>query len=64
MAIRLIMFIVDFLGLTFLITSVCILYFKQMDKTEDEEPNYTIFRKLGSTEGDLLKGSLNLELLL
>lgn len=52
----LIMFIVGFLGLTFLITSGCILYFKQMDESEDEQPNYTILRKLGFTQGDLLKG--------
>lgn len=50
------MFIVGFLGLTFLVTSGCILYFKQMDQTEDEKPNYTILRKLGFTQGDLLKG--------
>ncbi|MED3651688.1 ABC transporter permease [Heyndrickxia sporothermodurans] len=52
----LIMFIVGFLGLTFLITSGCILYFKQMDESEDEKPNYTILRKLGFTQIDLLKG--------
>ena len=50
------MFIVGFLGLTFLITSGCILYFKQMDESEEEKPNYTILRKLGFTENDLLKG--------
>ncbi|PQD94364.1 bacitracin ABC transporter permease [Pradoshia eiseniae] len=50
------MFIVAFLGLTFLITSGCILYFKQMDEGEDELPNYTILRKLGFTEQDMLKG--------
>ncbi|ASB91403.1 FtsX-like permease family protein [Bacillus sonorensis] len=50
------MFIVGFLGLTFLITSGCILYFKQMDESEEEKPNYTILRKLGFTQGDLLKG--------
>lgn len=50
------MFIVGFLGLTFLITSGCILYFKQMDEGEDEKANYTILRKLGFTQGDLLKG--------
>ncbi|RXZ01422.1 ABC transporter permease [Fictibacillus sp. S7] len=50
------MFIVGFLGLTFLITSGCILYFKQMDESEEEKPNYTILRKLGFTRGDLLKG--------
>lgn len=52
----LIMFIVGFLGLAFLITSGCILYFKQMDESEDEKYNYTILRKLGYTQGDLLKG--------
>ncbi|PFN83237.1 bacitracin ABC transporter permease [Bacillus sp. AFS076308] len=52
----LIMFIVGFLGLTFLITSGCILYFKQMGESEEEKPNYSILRKLGFTEGDLLKG--------
>ncbi|MBY8913078.1 ABC transporter permease [Bacillus sp. YC2] len=52
----LIMFIVGFLGLTFLITSGCILYFKQMGECEDEKSDYTILRKLGFTQGDLLKG--------
>jgi bacitracin transport system permease protein len=52
----LIMFIVGFLGLAFLITSGCILYFKQMDESEEEKPNYTILRKLGFTQGDLLRG--------
>lgn len=52
----LIMFIVGFLGLTFLITSGCILYFKQMDESEEEKPNYTILRKLGFTESNLLRG--------
>lgn len=50
------MFIVGFLGLTFLVTSGCILYFKQMGEGEEEKPNYTILRKLGFTQGDLLKG--------
>ncbi|WP_238652880.1 ABC transporter permease [Paenibacillus piscarius] len=52
----LIMFIVGFLGLTFLITSGCILYFKQMDESEEERGGYTILRKLGFTQGDLLRG--------
>ncbi|OIK14453.1 bacitracin ABC transporter permease [Bacillus sp. MUM 116] len=52
----LIMFIVSFLGLTFLITSGCILYFKQMGEGEEEMPSYTILRKLGFTRGDLVKG--------
>ena len=50
------MFIVGFLGLAFLITSGCILYFKQMDECEDEKDSYTILRKLGYTQSDLLKG--------
>ncbi|MGZ7441309.1 FtsX-like permease family protein [Paenibacillus sp. TH7-28] len=52
----LIMFIVGFLGLTFLITSGCILYFKQMGEGEEEKPSYTILRKLGFTQGNLLRG--------
>ncbi|WP_100401337.1 FtsX-like permease family protein [Bacillus sp. FJAT-42315] len=52
----LVMFIVGFLGLTFLITSGCILYFKQMDESEEERDSYTILRKIGYTQGDLLKG--------
>ncbi|MNP03845.1 Bacitracin export permease protein BceB [compost metagenome] len=52
----LIMFIVGFLGLTFLITSGCILYFKQMDESEDEKASYTILRKLGFTQADLIRG--------
>lgn len=50
------MFIVGFLGLAFLITSGCILYFKQMDESEEEKSSYTILRKLGFTQGDLLRG--------
>ncbi|WP_419893473.1 FtsX-like permease family protein [Oceanobacillus kimchii] len=51
-----IMFIVGFLGLTFLITSGCILYIKQMDESEDEKRNYTILRKIGFTQFDLQRG--------
>jgi bacitracin transport system permease protein len=36
------MFIVGFLGLTFLITSGCILYFKQIGESAEEKPNYYI----------------------
>lgn len=50
------MFVVGFLGLTFLVTSGCILYLKQIDESELEKPNYTILRKLGFAEFDLLKG--------
>lgn len=52
----LIMFIVGFLGLTFLITSGCILYFKQMNESEEEKGNYTTLRKLGFTQSNLLRG--------
>ncbi len=50
------MFIVGFLGLSFLITSGCILYFKQMDESEEEKGSYTILRKLGFTQSDMAKG--------
>nr|WP_304216248.1 ABC transporter permease [Fredinandcohnia onubensis] len=50
------MFIVGFLGLVFLVTSGCILYFKQMDEGEEEKGSYTILRKLGFTRTDLLNG--------
>ncbi|MBN6205739.1 ABC transporter permease [Ralstonia pickettii] len=52
----LMMFIVGFLGLTALITSGCILYFKQMDEGEEEKGTYTILRKLGFTQSDILNG--------
>ncbi|SNZ02538.1 bacitracin transport system permease protein [Terribacillus aidingensis] len=55
-SIGLVLFIVGFLGLTFLVTSGCILYFKQMDEAESEKPNYTILRKLGFTTADLRRG--------
>jgi len=54
--IGLMMFIVGFLGLTFLVTSGCILYFKQMDESEEEKSTYTILRKLGFTQRDILQG--------
>lgn len=55
-AMGLTMFLVGFLGLTFLITSGCILYFKQMGESEDEKGSYTILRKLGFSNQDLYKG--------
>lgn len=58
----LVMFIVGFLGLAFLITSGCILYFKQMDESEEEKANYTILRKLGFTQRDLLRGIVRKQL--
>ncbi len=55
-SIGLMMFVVGFLGLSFLVTSGCILYFKQMNESEEEQSSYTILRKLGFTEKDLLEG--------
>lgn len=63
MKMGLMMFIVGFLGLAFLITSGCILYFKQMDESEEEKSNYTILRKLGFTQSDLLRGIMFKQLL-
>ena len=48
------LFIVGFLGLTFLITSGCILYFKQMGESEVEKLSFSLLRKLGFTQQDLL----------
>lgn len=56
------MFSVGFLGLTFLITSGCILYFKQVEEGDEEQPNYSILRKLGFTQKDLLQGILGKQL--
>ena len=50
------LFIVGFLGLTFLVTSGCVLYFKQVDESEEEKNSYTILRKLGFTNRDLIRG--------
>ncbi|AJD90274.1 bacitracin ABC transporter permease [Jeotgalibacillus malaysiensis] len=58
-----IMFVVGFLGLTFLITSGCILYFKQVEEGDEEQPNYRILRKLGFTRQDLLKGILQKQII-
>ena len=58
----LIMFVVGFLGLTFLITSGCILYFKQVEEGDEEQPNYKILRKLGFTQKDLLQGIIGKQL--
>ena len=40
-------FIVGFLGFAFLLTSGCILYFKQIDECEEEKGSYKVLRKLG-----------------
>ena len=52
----LIIFVTGFLGLAFLIASGSILYFKQMSEAEQEKGSYTILRKIGYSERDLLKG--------
>lgn len=49
-------FIVGFLGFAFLLTSGCILYFKQIDECEEEKGSYKVLRKLGFSEGEILKG--------
>lgn len=50
------MFIMGFIGLAFLVASGCILYFKQIAESDDERGNYTILRKLGFTESEMLRG--------
>lgn len=52
----LILFVVGFLGLAFLMTSGCILYFKQMEESQAEKPSFTILRKLGFSRRDMLSG--------
>lgn len=49
-------FTVAFLGLAFLMTTGSILYFKQMSEAEDERGSYTILRKIGFAEKDIMKG--------
>lgn len=51
-----VMFIVGFVGFVFLLTSGCILYFKQIGESEDEKDSYQVLRKLGFSEKELLKG--------
>ena len=49
-------FIVGFLGFAFLLTSGCILYFKQIDECENEKGSYKVLRKLGFSQGEILNG--------
>jgi len=49
-------FTTAFLGLAFLMTTGSILYFKQMSEAEEERGSYTILRKIGFAEKDILKG--------
>ncbi len=50
------MFIIGFVGFAFLLTSGCILYFKQIGESEDEKESYSILRKLGFSEKEIMKG--------
>lgn len=49
-------FIIGFLGFAFLLTSGCILYFKQIDECENEKGSYSVLRRLGFREGEILRG--------
>lgn len=49
-------FIAAFLGLAFLLTTGSILYFKQIAEADEEQASYTILRKIGFSEQDVLKG--------
>lgn len=51
-----IIFVTAFLGLAFLVASGSILYFKQMSEAEQEKGSYTILRKIGYSERDLMNG--------
>ncbi|WP_411842018.1 FtsX-like permease family protein [Salinicoccus sp. HZC-1] len=50
------MFIIGFVGFAFLLTSGCILYFKQIGESEDEKGSYQVLRKLGFSEREIMKG--------
>ena len=49
-------FTTAFLGLAFLMTTGSILYFKQMSEAEEERASYTVLRKVGFSERDIMKG--------
>ncbi len=49
-------FTTAFLGLAFLMTTGSILYFKQMSEAEEERGSYTILRKIGFAERDIMRG--------
>lgn len=51
-----VIFTTAFLGLAFLLATGSILYFKQMSEADQERASYTILRKIGFSERDLLKG--------
>ena len=49
-------FTTAFLGLAFLLATGSILYFKQMSEAEEEREAYTILRKIGFTQQEILRG--------
>lgn len=49
-------FTTAFLALAFLMTTGSILYFKQMSEAEEERSSYTILRKIGFAEKDIMRG--------
>lgn len=49
-------FTTAFLALAFLMTTGSILYFKQMSEAEEERGSYTILRKIGFAEKDIMRG--------
>lgn len=53
------MFILGYIGFAFLLTSGCILYFKQIDECESEKGSYQVLRKLGFTNKEILQGLVN-----
>lgn len=49
-------FTTAFLGLAFLLATCSILYFKQMAEADDERVSYTVLRKIGFSEQELMRG--------
>lgn len=49
-------FTTAFLGLAFLLATGSILYFKQMTEAEEEREAYTILRKIGFSQQEILRG--------
>lgn len=49
-------FTTAFLGLAFLLATGSILYFKQMSEADEEIASYTILRKIGFTQQEIMRG--------
>lgn len=49
-------FTTAFLGLAFLLATGSILYFKQMSEADEEVASYTILRKIGFTQQEIMRG--------